>query len=76
MYNLNERNCYIEMYRLTPRQIEVLKYLALGLQNKQIAYEMGISISTVKLHLNGIYTRLRVNNRVQALLCAREHNII
>ena len=66
----------MEIYHLTPRQIEVLKHLALGLQNKQIAYEMGLSISTVKLHLNGIYTRLRVNNRVQALLRAHEQHII
>ncbi|MBQ8346190.1 MAG: response regulator transcription factor [Alphaproteobacteria bacterium] len=76
MYNLKEGITPVEKYRLTPRQIEVLRYLALGLQNKQIAYEMGISIATVKLHLNGIYTRLRVNNRVQALLRAREEHII
>lgn len=76
MYNLKEGITPVEKYRLTPRQVEVLRYLALGLQNKQIAYEMGISISTVKLHLNGIYTRLRVNNRVQALLHAREEHII
>ncbi len=76
MYNLKEGITPVEKYRLTPRQVEVLRYLALGLQNKQIAYEMGISISTVKLHLNGIYTRLRVNNRVQALLRAREEHII
>ena len=61
---------------LTYRQSEVLQHLSNGLSNKQIAYEMGISISTVKLHLNGIYTRLRVNNRVQALLRAREEHII
>ncbi len=76
MYNLKEERPQMEKYRLTPRQIEVLEYLALGLQNKQIAHEMGISISTVKLHLNGIYMRLRVSNRVQALLRAREENII
>lgn len=76
MYNLKEGITPVEKYRLTPRQVEVLRYLALGLQNKQIAYEMGISISTVKLHLNGIYTRLRVNNRVQALLRTREEHII
>ena len=76
MYNLKEGITPVEKYRLTPRQIEVLRYLALGLQNKQIAYEMGISIATVKRHLNGIYPRLRVNNRVQALLRAREEHII
>lgn len=76
MYNLKEGRPQMEKHRLTPRQIEVLKYLAMGLQNKQIAHEMGISVSTVKLHLNGIYMRLRVNNRVQALLRAREEDIV
>ncbi|MGN1080031.1 MAG: response regulator transcription factor [Alphaproteobacteria bacterium] len=64
------------MPHLTPKQIEVLKHLARGLPNKQIAYEMGLSISTVKLHLNSIFIRLQAKNRVQALLRAREEHIL
>lgn len=61
---------------LTPKQIEVLRYLSQGLQNKQIAKAMGLSTATVKIHLNGIYTRLNVSNRIQAVLWAQSSDLI
>lgn len=49
--------------------------LAQGMPNKMIAYKMGISTSTVKIHLNRIYTQLNINSRLQALLWMNEHSL-
>lgn len=57
---------------LTPAQRKVLTGLSNGLLNKQIAFEMGISIATVKAHLTAIFRKLGVNNRTQALLIYQE----
>lgn len=56
---------------ITPKQMEVLHYLSYGLQNKQIARKMGVTVATVKLHLLGLYQRLDVNSRMCALLKAQ-----
>ncbi len=53
---------------LTSREYDVLKCLREGRQNKIIAYELGISQSTVKVHLRNIMKKLRVSNRTQAAL--------
>ena len=61
---------------LTFRQKEVLGYLRKGLLNKQIAYIMGLSVSTVKLHISGIFIRLNVNTRTAAVVKAQELGLI
>jgi DNA-binding NarL/FixJ family response regulator len=53
---------------LTPQQTEVLLRISAAKPNKQIAYELGISETTVKAHATNIYRRLGVHNRVEALL--------
>ncbi|PEQ12836.1 hypothetical protein B2G71_10440 [Novosphingobium sp. PC22D] len=53
---------------LSPAESRIMKCLCLGLQNKQIAYELGISESTVKSHLAHIFAKLRVQNRSQAIV--------
>jgi DNA-binding NarL/FixJ family response regulator len=53
---------------LTAREFDVLKCLREGRQNKIIAFELGISESTVKVHLRNIMKKLRVTNRTQAAL--------
>ncbi len=53
---------------LTPAQRRVLSGLSDGLLNKQIAYEMDISVATVKAHMTAIFRKLGANNRTQALL--------
>jgi DNA-binding NarL/FixJ family response regulator len=53
---------------LTIREEEVLKSLRAGRQNKIIAYELGISESTVKVHLRNIMKKLKVSNRTQAAM--------
>ncbi len=52
---------------LTEREAEVLRWLARGLANKQIAAELGISEHTVKFHVSSIYTKLNATNRTQAV---------
>lgn len=50
---------------LSPRELEVLQYVEKGLQNKEIASEMGISVNTVKRHLDNLFLKLNVNSRTQ-----------
>lgn len=61
---------------LTARQFEVLEYISKGLSNKQIAYEMGVSEATVKLHINAMLKALNATNRTQALVNAQKFGII
>jgi DNA-binding NarL/FixJ family response regulator len=56
---------------LTARQQEVLSLLARGLPNKLIARELGLSESTVKVHLLAIYRVLSVRNRTEAVVAAQ-----
>ena len=52
---------------LTNREQQIIALLRGGQQNKQIAYELGLSIGTVKVHLHNIMKKLGTHNRVQAL---------
>jgi len=52
---------------LTPRQLELLRYVAQGYTNAQVARRMGISEGTVRAHLNHIYDRLGVTSRTAAV---------
>jgi DNA-binding CsgD family transcriptional regulator len=56
-----------EVPQLTPRETEVLRLLARGAGNKQIAWELGVSEHTVKFHTSAIYAKLGVANRTEAL---------
>jgi DNA-binding NarL/FixJ family response regulator len=58
---------------LSPREEEVLRLLASGLANKQIARRLGIAERTVKAHLTSVFQQLGVTDRTQAALWAREH---
>jgi DNA-binding CsgD family transcriptional regulator len=61
---------------LTPREIEVLRLIAAGLSNPAIAEQLTISVGTVKAHTGSIYSKLGVNNRVQALARGRELRLL
>jgi two-component system NarL family response regulator len=56
---------------LTPREREVAQCAAAGARNKEIAWQLGISEGTVKLHLFHAYRKLRVGNRVGLALALR-----
>jgi DNA-binding NarL/FixJ family response regulator len=61
---------------LTPRETTVLNALVLGKRNKDIAGELFISERTVKYHIKGLFTKLRVRNRTQAVRVAVEQGLI
>lgn len=61
---------------LTSRELEVLRLLALGYTNRQIAEELVISLGTVKNHVEHIRAKLGVSDRTQAVVKALEHRII
>ena len=57
---------------LTPQQFRVLQMVARGRLNKQIAYDLGVSETTIKTNMTAILRKLGVNNRTQAVLLAYE----
>ncbi|MFE3501403.1 response regulator [Kitasatospora sp. NPDC059160] len=61
---------------LTPRETDVLRELADGLSNAEIAGVLGMRESTVKAHVSRILTALGVANRVQAALLARDAGLV
>ena len=56
--------------RLTPRELEVLKLLACGLTNEEIARRLVISEHTVKNHISSIYRKLSTDDRIRVALMA------
>jgi len=56
---------------LTPRQMDVLKCMAEGLSNKEIAETINLAMGTVKLHVAAVYRTLRVKNRMEVIRIAR-----
>ncbi len=61
---------------VTPRESEVLNLLALGLQNKEIAGQLGISERTVKFHVGSILSKLNAGNRTEAVTIALQRGLI
>lgn len=61
---------------LTEREVEVLKALAKGYSNQQIAEELYISQRTVQNHLHNIYNKLGINGRTEAVIYALQEGII
>ena len=61
---------------LTSREIEVLRQLALGLANKEIAHALSISEDTVKSHVGNLLGKLQVENRSQAIVQALKRRLV
>ena len=58
--------------KLTPREVRVLELLMHGTANKIIAYRLGMSQSTVKVHVHSIIRKFKVRNRTEVAVIARE----
>lgn len=56
---------------LTPSQLKILAGLKEGRLNKQIAFDLGVTEATIKAHLTGVFRKLGVQNRTQAVIAAR-----
>lgn len=66
-----------ELYdNLSKREMEVLKILAQGLSNQEIADQLFISLKTVKTHVSNIFNKLEVNDRTQATIYAIQHKLV
>jgi LuxR family maltose regulon positive regulatory protein len=61
---------------LSERELEILKLIAEGLTNPEIAARLFLSLNTVKVHTRNIYGKLGVNNRTQAVIQARALGIL
>ena len=61
---------------LTPREVEIVKMVAVGLRNKQIAEKLTITEGTVKIHLHSIYQKLGISDRVELSIYAREKSLV
>ena len=61
---------------LTVREMAVLKLMAMGYTNPEIAREMTVSLSTIKAHVSKIYEKLSASNRVEAILTAIKTNLV
>jgi DNA-binding NarL/FixJ family response regulator len=56
---------------LTQREIELVRLVAEGLRNKEVAFRLGITEGTVKIHLHRIYDKLQVSSRIELANYAR-----
>ena len=61
---------------LTEREVEVIGLLARGLQTKQIAPALGISIKTADRHIQNAYRKIGVSTRAAAAVFAMEHGLV
>ena len=59
-----------DQLNLTPREIQVLRHIGLGLSNKEIASSLGISVETVKEHVQNILRKVGANDRTDAAVRA------
>jgi two-component system response regulator DegU len=61
---------------LTKRELEVLRLLAVGMYNKEVAEKLNISERTVKNHVSNIFKKIEVTDRTQAAVFAIRNNLI
>lgn len=63
-------------YELTKREVEVLEQLCTGLDYKSIGENLNISTGTVRKHIENIYSKLHVNNKVEAINKANKERLV
>ena len=71
---LNEAE--LKQLGISPRELEVLKLIAKGLSNQEIADQLFVSVNTVKTHTSNLFLKLDVKRRTQAIQKAKELQFI
>jgi len=70
------KNKELEQIELTNRETDILEHLSKGLNYNEIADNLIISPSTVRKHIENIYKKLQVHNKMEAVLMAQKHKLI
>jgi DNA-binding NarL/FixJ family response regulator len=65
-----------DVKQLTGREAEIVRYVAAGLRNAEVAQRLTISEATVKSHLNNIFQKLDLRDRVELALYAVKHGLV
>jgi DNA-binding NarL/FixJ family response regulator len=72
----NRRGGAALLRQLTPRELEVLKLIAQGLSNDEIAGTLFLSEATVKTHVNHLLSKLELRDRAQAIVFAYQQGVV
>lgn len=68
MHHMTEMPRMVGQEQLSSRELQVLEMASLGLRNAEIANRLGLSIHAIKFHLAGVYKKLGVTNRTEAVV--------
>jgi DNA-binding NarL/FixJ family response regulator len=71
-----ERNAQLVLSQLTPREVEVVRVLAEGLSDKEVADRLCIASKTVRVHVTNILDKLGLESRLQLVLFAARHGLV
>jgi DNA-binding NarL/FixJ family response regulator len=71
-----ERNAQAAISQLTPREVEVVRVLAEGLSDKEVADRLCIASKTVRIHVTSILGKLELESRLQLVLFAARHGLV
>ena len=70
------RDEFDDDFPLTNRETQVLRHVALGLSNREIGRSLGISVETVKEHVQNILRKINASDRTQAAVWAVKRNLV
>jgi len=64
------------LYKLTAREIEIIRCIYQGVSNREIAVSLGITERTVKSHLSHIFNKLDIKNKIQLITLLEEYGLV